>query len=178
MEVIACVPFSKNYLDLGNGVIGLPYRFQLRMLFFAWTLTWGLPWVKRSFRYVASVPLYFLFAFAIVFLDLHKEALVCVYLVLALLLFVLGRNPFKLPHPTQKALNGFVLRGTLTDLPINKPEEGIFILGAPGSGKTRFAMEPLLEVAIAQGRSGIVYDYDFSLKQGKDRCLTQFAYNA
>ncbi|XWN34656.1 MAG: type IV secretory system conjugative DNA transfer family protein [Roseivirga sp.] len=47
-------------------------------------------------------------------------------------------------------------------IPISNPQLGIFILGAPGSGKTKYLVEPILFNLIRKGYAGIIYDYDFS----------------
>lgn len=62
-------------------------------------------------------------------------------------------------------------------LPINAPELGIFLVGTPGCGKTKYVIEPMLSRMIAQGYSGMLYDYDFSNASGANYSLTRLAYN-
>lgn len=62
-------------------------------------------------------------------------------------------------------------------LPLNAPELGVFIVGAPGSGKTKFVIEPLIYRLIAQGYTGVLYDYDFSAEaMGRNYSLSHLAY--
>lgn len=62
-------------------------------------------------------------------------------------------------------------------LPLNAPELGVFIVGAPGSGKTKFVIEPLMYRLIAQGYTGVLYDYDFSSESmGRNYSLSHLAY--
>jgi hypothetical protein len=71
-------------------------------------------------------------------------------------------------------------------LPISHPQTGIFIVGAPGCGKTKCVIEPILSQMLYKGYSGILYDYDFSpsassqaysLTHLAHRCLTEFQNN-
>lgn len=62
-------------------------------------------------------------------------------------------------------------------LPINAPELGIFLVGTPGCGKTKYVIEPILFRMIAKGYSGILYDYDFANDTGSSYSLSQLAYN-
>ena len=62
-------------------------------------------------------------------------------------------------------------------LPVNAPELGIFLVGAPGCGKTKYIAEPVLFHMIRKGYSGILYDYDFSNTQDKNYSLSSLAYN-
>ncbi|MEF2229243.1 MAG: type IV secretory system conjugative DNA transfer family protein [Candidatus Cardinium sp.] len=65
-------------------------------------------------------------------------------------------------------------------LPINNPQRGIYILGGPGSGKTRYVLEPILYAMIRKGYCGMVYDYDFEgipVDPKKSYCLSKFVYN-
>lgn len=63
-------------------------------------------------------------------------------------------------------------------LPLNAPELGVFIVGSPGSGKTKFVIEPLMYRLISQGYTGILYDYDFSSKaMGRNYSLSHLAYH-
>ena len=63
-------------------------------------------------------------------------------------------------------------------LPVNAPELGVFIVGSPGSGKTKFVIEPLMYRLIAQGYTGILYDYDFSSDaMGRNYSLSHLAYH-
>lgn len=84
----------------------------------------------------------------------------------------------KNPHKFVESATSFKLLGIRgEDLPINAPELGIFLVGAPGCGKTKYIIEPALFKMISKGYSGILYDYDFSDAKGKNYSLTQLAYN-
>jgi len=84
----------------------------------------------------------------------------------------------KNPHKFVEGPTSFKLLGTKgEDLPVNAPELGIFLVGAPGCGKTKYIIEPALFKMISKGYSGILYDYDFSNAKGKNYSLTQLAYN-
>ena len=50
------------------------------------------------------------------------------------------------------------------------PRRGILIIGSPGSGKTRFIIEPLLAQCMAKGHTLFVYDFKFD-------ALTRLAWN-
>jgi Type IV secretory system Conjugative DNA transfer len=64
-------------------------------------------------------------------------------------------------------------------LPVNHPETGIFIVGGPGSGKTKSVIEPILFKMIQKGYCGVLYDYDFSSQaNGSNYSLSQLAYNS
>ena len=62
-------------------------------------------------------------------------------------------------------------------LPVNAPELGMFVVGKPGCGKTKFVIEPILFRMIAKGYGGMLYDYDFSNDTGTNYSLSQLAYN-
>ncbi|MHB9148003.1 MAG: type IV secretory system conjugative DNA transfer family protein [Candidatus Amoebophilus sp.] len=63
-------------------------------------------------------------------------------------------------------------------LPIELPQAGIFIVGAPGCGKTKCVVEPILFKMLQKGYAGVLYDYDFSAEiHGKNYSLTHLAYN-
>lgn len=84
----------------------------------------------------------------------------------------------KNPNKFVEGATSFKLLGTRgEDLPINAPELGIFLVGAPGCGKTKYIIEPALFKMISKGYSGVLYDYDFSDAKGKNYSLTQLAYN-
>ena len=79
------------------------------------------------------------------------------------------KSPFSIGLPTKNGL-----------LPINNPQRGIYILGGPGSGKTRYILEPILYAMIQKRYCGIVYDYDFEgapVDPKKSYCLSKFVYN-
>ena len=82
-------------------------------------------------------------------------------------------------NPTTIRKDSLVLLGNAGQrLPINAPELGMFIVGSPGCGKTKFLVEPLLYKLIKRGDSGILYDYDFSIGvSAKNYSLSQLAYN-
>ena len=85
------------------------------------------------------------------------------------------RNPTGL----KETKYNFVLYGTRGQvLPIPNPQSGIFIVGEPGCGKTKFLIEPLLAQMIHKGYAGVLYDYDFSPLPSKDYSLTHLAYRA
>ncbi len=102
------------------------------------------------------------------------------YLKYPLLIFipVFFSRTFRINNPTVAKKEALILKGWQSQLIINEPEGGILVLGAPGSGKTRFAMEPIIYESIAAGKAGIIYDYDFNLMVDKNRSLTTVAYNA
>ena len=84
------------------------------------------------------------------------------------------QNPYKYTE-NETSLQ---LRGAHGDyLPINAPELGIFLVGTPGCGKTKYVIEPLIASMINKGYSGLIYDYDFSNEIGKSYSLSQLAYN-
>lgn len=73
---------------------------------------------------------------------------------------------------TWRQKQSLILRGHGFDyLPINNPQRGIAIIGAAGSGKSRYVIEPLIYELVKKGDVGIIYDYAFP-------ALTQVAYNA
>jgi hypothetical protein len=78
-------------------------------------------------------------------------------------------TPFSISLPTQQS-----------NLPINNPQRGLYVLGNQGSGKTRFVLEPILYALIQKGYAGLIYDYDFEAvpaDSNRSYCLTKFAYN-
>lgn len=78
-------------------------------------------------------------------------------------------SPFSIALPIKNGL-----------LPINNPQRGIYILGGPGSGKTRYILEPILYEMIKKGYCGLVYDYDFEgtpVNPKNSYCLSKFVYN-
>ncbi|TSJ80165.1 type IV secretory system conjugative DNA transfer family protein [Cardinium endosymbiont of Dermatophagoides farinae] len=84
-------------------------------------------------------------------------------------LFYDKNSHFSIALPTKNGL-----------LPINNPQRGIYILGGPGSGKTRYILEPILYEMIRKGYCGLVYDYDFEgtpVDPKKSYCLSKFIYN-
>jgi hypothetical protein len=84
----------------------------------------------------------------------------------------------KNPHKSIVSDTSFELFGAQGQyLPVNAPELGIFLVGAPGCGKTKYIIEPVLFHMIRKGYSGILYDYDFSNTQGKNYSLSSLAYN-
>ena len=100
-------------------------------------------------------------------------------LVAFIILFPLFFPTDKIQNPTTTKRDGLSLMGKGGQvLPINSPELGVFIVGSPGCGKTKYVIEPLLSKMIAQGYSGILYDYDFSVSASKKNySLSQLAYN-
>jgi hypothetical protein len=73
----------------------------------------------------------------------------------------------------------FVLYGARGQvLPIPNPQSGIFIVGEPGCGKTKFLIEPLIAQMIYKGYAGVLYDYDFSPLPSENYSLTHLAYRA
>ena len=82
-------------------------------------------------------------------------------------------------NPTRGTKHSIHLLGKAGQtLPLNAPELGVCIVGAPGSGKTKYVIEPLLYRMIAQGYAGLLYDYDFSAQNaGRDYSLTHLAYH-
>ena len=96
-----------------------------------------------------------------------------------ILLFPLLFPHEKIQNPTATKKSGLLLLGQAGQiLPINAPELGVFVVGAPGCGKTKYVLEPLLFRMIAKGYSGILYDYDFSAhSSGKNYSLSQLAYH-
>ena len=79
------------------------------------------------------------------------------------------KSPFSIALPTKNGV-----------LPINNPQRGIYILGGPGSGKTRYILEPILYEMIRKGYFGLVYDYDFEgtpVDPKRSYCLSKFVYN-
>jgi len=84
----------------------------------------------------------------------------------------------KNPHKFVEGATSFKLLGPKGQmLPINAPELGLFLVGTPGCGKTKYIIEPALFKMIGKGYSGILYDYDFSDAHGKNYSLSQLAYN-
>ena len=82
------------------------------------------------------------------------------------------------PYKYTESATSFQLQGAHGDyLPINAPELGIFLVGTPGCGKTKYVIEPLIASMINKGYSGLIYDYDFSNEIGKSYSLSQLAYN-
>jgi len=53
---------------------------------------------------------------------------------------------------------------------IINPRRGVLILGSPGSGKSRFLIEPMIEQVIRQDRALFVYDFKYP-------ALTQYTYD-
>lgn len=69
-------------------------------------------------------------------------------------------------------------KGWLRTLSIVNPQEGIFIVGGPGSGKTKYLIEPILHQMIKNEYCGLIYDYDFgTTANAKTYCLSELAYN-
>ena len=84
------------------------------------------------------------------------------------------QNPYRYVEGT----TSFQFIGKKGDyLPINAPELGIFSVGVPGCGKTKYIIEPTLFRMIRKGYGGILYDYDFSSDLGKHYSLSTLAYN-
>ncbi|XWN35397.1 MAG: type IV secretory system conjugative DNA transfer family protein [Roseivirga sp.] len=125
---------------------------------------------------IAALMLFLLFSFAS-------------FYPLALALFLLF-TPLIAAQKKPASFASFPTRGASTrpeillktrrgsSIPIDHPELGIFILGAPGSGKTKFLVEPMLLHLIRKGYAGLIYDYDFSTQGGdKSYSLSTLAHH-
>lgn len=102
---------------------------------------------------------------------------------LPLVIFIIG-FPYLFSHqdiqnPIQATKHSVKLLGKAgQSLPLNAPELGVFIIGSPGCGKTKYVVEPILYRLIQQGYAGLLYDYDFSAQaQGKNYSLTHLVYH-
>jgi hypothetical protein len=93
--------------------------------------------------------------------------------------YLFAEDLIRNPTGMKETKYNFVLYGTRGQvLPIPNPQSGIFIVGEPGCGKTKFLIEPLLAQMIYKGYAGVLYDYDFSPLPSKDYSLTHLTYRA
>ncbi|MEM9417342.1 MAG: type IV secretory system conjugative DNA transfer family protein, partial [Bacteroidota bacterium] len=102
-----------------------------------------------------------------------------IFLALCCLLFPYVFTHQAIKNPTEAKTDTLWLLGKKgQQLPLNAPELGVFIVGSPGSGKTKFVIEPLIYRLIAQGYTGVLYDYDFSADaMGRNYSLSHLAYH-
>lgn len=147
--------------------------------------------VKNMLHYFVtrkSIETYLLLSFYVVLLILYVEIwpsdylyTYCIYPFVAFFIVVFPyafpKDPVKNPVIFKEDPYNFVLLGKEGQtLPITYPQQGIFTMGAPGSGKTKCVIEPILAQMIYKGYSGILYDYDFSPVPSKNYSLTHLAY--
>ena len=153
-------------------------RHILRAIFFLTCLSTETS--RRTAKYIWPLGIYVAMYVAPFFISPLEERYVAVFLMafLPLLIALFDLPQYRLENPTKRSKEGIALACEGLELPVNIPEEGIMILGAPGSGKTYYATEPLIEKFIERGDAGLIYDYDFPREAGETRSLTQFAYNA
>lgn len=155
---------------------------------------WGFYYkrVKNMLHYFAtrhSIKTYIFIFIYLIFLVIYLEILPSIYLYKYFIFPLIATGiilfPFLFPedvviNPTGFKENpyNFVLLGKEGQiLPISNPQTGIFIMGEPGCGKTKFLIEPLLAQMLYKGYSGVLYDYDFSPLSSKNYSLTHLAYN-
>ncbi|WP_187146239.1 type IV secretory system conjugative DNA transfer family protein [Candidatus Amoebophilus asiaticus] len=93
--------------------------------------------------------------------------------------YLFAEDLIRNPTGLKETKYNFVLYGTRGQvLPIPNPQSGIFIVGEPGCGKTKFLIEPLLAQMIYKGYAGVLYDYDFSPVPSENYSLTHLSYRA
>jgi len=68
------------------------------------------------------------------------------------------KGEFSLHLPAQYKLQGVAISSWVNFI---NPRRGILIVGSPGSGKSRFIIEPLIRQVIEQGQALFVYDFKF-----------------
>lgn len=74
---------------------------------------------------------------------------------------------YSLNFPATYQFNG---RKRKSWINIINPRRGVLIMGSPGSGKSWFLIEPMIEQLVRQGRALFVYDFKYPV-------LTQFTYH-
>jgi len=68
------------------------------------------------------------------------------------------KGEFSLHLPAQYKLQGVTIGSWVNFI---NPRRGIFIVGSPGSGKSRFIIEPLIRQVVEQGQALFVYDFKY-----------------
>lgn len=185
---------------LGIDIVGLlnMYRVEryhqlinLLFLFSIWFKTRRK--VKNMIRYLTtrrSIATYCLLFIYAGLLMVYLEIVTSIYLykyflfpvVAAILIYwpyLFVEDPIKNPKGlVENELNFSLLGEEGQLLPIELPHAGIFIVGAPGCGKTKCVVEPILFKMLQKGYAGVLYDYDFSSAIHEDNySLTHLAYN-
>jgi hypothetical protein len=150
--------------------------------------SWHLPWLKRGTSWLVLLLGLATYWFAVDYRDGGILYLIAMLIGSTAILFSLGQLTRHMPLPWSKndpfgrrrsgfpqdgqkreATAALCLRGRYTyngqvrDSWINfvNPRRGILILGTPGSGKSRFIIEPLIRQLIEQGTALFVYDYKY-----------------
>ncbi len=184
VSTILNVDVSKNIFLRFTVLDFLIFKFSFLVIIFLFRLkNFKIMWQslgKKTLALISCIYISFLVFRFFVFLG-HYQFVFTLGFGALLMIFPLFFNKRGFSNPTQisNTPNSFYLEGEKgSKLPINNPQAGIFIVGNPGCGKTKFAIEPILYQMISKGYSGILYDYDFS-SEGKtmDYSLSTFAYN-
>jgi hypothetical protein len=80
-------------------------------------------------------------------------------------------TPYSLNFPAKYLHNG---RNRKSNINIINPRRGVLIMGSPGSGKSLFVIEPIIEQLIRKGMAMFVFDFKYpTLSNFTYRCFLQ-----
>lgn len=192
-----------NFADIA-WILVQRYRFKVHLIYIILLTITNYKYLMNMVKYVIRYNIYSIVILSIyltlliLFLDTKNiipydervKIFIQPLIGIILYIFIQYFKEEKISNPNKINKKGIFLEGSWgSKLPINNPQSGIIITGLPGSGKTKYVIEPIIYKMIKQGYTGIIYDYDFNTSQNDDHnknksnnnnksyCLSEFAYN-